>query len=608
MILKLVGVKLRNFRAYKEETYIDFGNFTTFVGKNDAGKSTILEALEIFFNNKIVVCEREDLSVNHDDEDQLIEITCLFQPFVGSLTIDTSSETTLESEYLLNDKKLLEIKKVFKATATKPKHSTYIVCNHPAEQDYHDLLSLKITELKNRAKQLGVEESTYDARSSVSIRKAIWLNLGDLKLEKVDLPVDKEDSKRIYDKLETYLPYYALFQSDRSSSDSDKEITDPMKVAIQKALQDVEAELQKVKDEVRKKAMETASKTLEKLKDMNSELANSLIPEFKTEPNFDSLFKLTINSDNDIPMNKRGSGVRRLVLLNFFRAEAERQLSEDEKASSIIYAFEEPETSQHPSHQKMLVEAFLNISRKPNAQVIMTTHTPAICGLLPINSLRLVDNENNRKVVKYNSDDVYEKIADMLGVLPEPFSSNAKALVLVEGKSDVVFLRHTANKLKEALYLDYTFEDKNIALVPIGGCGNLKHWTTQRIAEQFSIPWGILLDSDKGTEEENQNTSEIQKLRNKGIKAYTTRKREPENYIDIGCIREEVFSEPFSDTENVKDKINLAIKISKNDVLEKLWPKMTVDQIRSTEKYIDDDGNERFEFTEMIKDFLSMVN
>lgn len=127
MILKLVGVKLRNFRGYKEETYIDFGNFTTFVGKNDAGKSTVLEALEIFFNNKIIVCEREDLSVNHDDEDQLIEITCLFQPFVGSLTIDTSSETTLESEYLLNDKKLLEIKKVFKATATKPKHSTYIV-------------------------------------------------------------------------------------------------------------------------------------------------------------------------------------------------------------------------------------------------------------------------------------------------------------------------------------------------------------------------------------------------------------------------------------------------------------------------------------------------
>lgn len=606
--MKLVGVKLRNFRGYKEETYIDFENFTAFVGKNDAGKSTVLEALEIFFNNKIVVCEKEDLSVNHEDEDQLIEITCLFQPFADSLSIDTSSKTTLESEYLLNGENLLEIKKVFKATTAKPKHSTFIVCNHPSEKDYNDLLGLKITELKNRAKQLDINEVDYDARSSVSIRKAIWSNLDDLKLEKKDLLVDKEDSKKIFDKLVAYLPYYALFQSDRSSSDSDKEITDPMKVAIQKALQDVEIELQKVKNEVKKKAMETASKTLEKLKDMNSELANSLIPEFKTEPNFDSLFKLTINSDNDIPMNKRGSGVRRLVLLNFFRAEAERQLSESEEASSIIYAFEEPETSQHPSHQKMLVEAFLNISRKPNAQVIMTTHTPAICGLLPVESLRLVDSEDNRKVVKYNSDDVYEKIADMLGVLPEPFTSNAKALVLVEGKSDVIFLRQTANKLKEASYIDFTFEDKNIALVPIGGCGNLKHWITQRIAEQFSIPWGILLDSDKGTAEESHNTTQIQNLRGKGIKAYITRKREPENYIDIGCLREEVFSEPFSDTEDVKKKINSAIKMSENDVLEKLWPKMTVDQIRSAEKYIDNSGNERFEFTEMIKDFLSMVN
>ncbi|MFD2655783.1 AAA family ATPase [Gracilibacillus thailandensis] len=46
------------------------------MGKNDAGKSTIVEALEIFFNNSLIVCEREDLSVGA--EDQNIEITCIF--------------------------------------------------------------------------------------------------------------------------------------------------------------------------------------------------------------------------------------------------------------------------------------------------------------------------------------------------------------------------------------------------------------------------------------------------------------------------------------------------------------------------------------------------
>ena len=65
--MKLKELKLKNFRGYKEKICVEFENLTAFVGKNDVGKSTILEALEIFFNNKIVQCEREDLSVNHKD-------------------------------------------------------------------------------------------------------------------------------------------------------------------------------------------------------------------------------------------------------------------------------------------------------------------------------------------------------------------------------------------------------------------------------------------------------------------------------------------------------------------------------------------------------------
>lgn len=458
--MNLNSVKIRNFRGYKDEVSIKIDDLTTIVGKNDSGKSTILEALEIFFNNKIVVCEKEDLSINHSQGDELIEITCVFSPILESISIDASSKTTLKKEFLLNADGLLEIKKVFKASTAKPKPSTFIVCNHPSDENFNDLLTLKIKDLKQRANDLNIDKSKYDARSSVSLRQAIWKENDKLNLVTTDVPVDKEDLKKIYSKLETYLPYYALFQSDRSSSDTDKEITDPMKVAVQKALQEVEKELNVIKEEVRKKALDTANRTLNKLKDMNSELATSLTPEFKTEPNFDSLFKLTINSDDNIPMNKRGSGVRRLVLLNFFRAEAERQLSEDDQNSSIIYAFEEPETSQHPLHQKLLVEAFLEISKKDNAQVIVTTHTPAICGLLPLNSLRLVDKTDKVTLVRDSSDDVYKQIAEMLGVLPEPFGSNAKALILVEGKSDVIFLKHAAHKLKEGAYISNTFDEK----------------------------------------------------------------------------------------------------------------------------------------------------
>lgn len=52
--MRLIELKLRNFRGYKEETCISINDLTTFVGKNDAGKSTILEALEIFLIIKLL--------------------------------------------------------------------------------------------------------------------------------------------------------------------------------------------------------------------------------------------------------------------------------------------------------------------------------------------------------------------------------------------------------------------------------------------------------------------------------------------------------------------------------------------------------------------------
>jgi DNA repair exonuclease SbcCD ATPase subunit len=42
--MKIKKIKLENFRTYKDEISIEFNNLTVFVGKNDAGKSTILEA------------------------------------------------------------------------------------------------------------------------------------------------------------------------------------------------------------------------------------------------------------------------------------------------------------------------------------------------------------------------------------------------------------------------------------------------------------------------------------------------------------------------------------------------------------------------------------
>lgn len=53
--MRLTTLKLKNFRGYRGETVVGFDDLTAFVGKNDVGKSTILEALDIFSMTRTVL-------------------------------------------------------------------------------------------------------------------------------------------------------------------------------------------------------------------------------------------------------------------------------------------------------------------------------------------------------------------------------------------------------------------------------------------------------------------------------------------------------------------------------------------------------------------------
>ena len=50
--MRLKEFRIKNFRSYKDEVTVKFNDLTVFVGRNDIGKSSILEAMDIFFNDK----------------------------------------------------------------------------------------------------------------------------------------------------------------------------------------------------------------------------------------------------------------------------------------------------------------------------------------------------------------------------------------------------------------------------------------------------------------------------------------------------------------------------------------------------------------------------
>ena len=188
------------------------------------------------------------------------------------------------------------------------------------------------------------------------------------------------------------MPIYSLFQSDRKNSDSDDEVQDPLKEAVKEILHNtaIQETLSGVAEEVREKLQDVATNTLQKLKELDPDIADSLspvIPDVQSLKWQDVFKAVSISGDEDIPINKRGSGVKRLVLLSFFRGEVERRLKSGSN-TGVIYAIEEPETSQHEENQRKIVDALIKLSGMPNVQVILTTHSAYVVKQLQYNNLR----------------------------------------------------------------------------------------------------------------------------------------------------------------------------------------------------------------------------
>lgn len=146
--MKIESMKIKNFRSYREETVINFDDLTVLVGKNDIGKSTILEALDIFFNdgNGVVKIDKADLNIEaaKNDENEIIISVC-FSELPDTIIIDSSVETTLKSEYMLNSDGFLEVVKKYKNGG---KASVFIRAIHPTNIKCPELLLKKNADLK----------------------------------------------------------------------------------------------------------------------------------------------------------------------------------------------------------------------------------------------------------------------------------------------------------------------------------------------------------------------------------------------------------------------------------------------------------------------------
>ncbi len=390
--LKIRNIGIKGFRGYSNPIQIQVTDLLVFVGKNDIGKSTVLEALDIFFNDGkgSVKLDKEDINkANLAAGDDCIEISVEFEDLPTSIVIDATNKTSLADEYLLTEVGTL---RVIKRYPNAGKEKVFISAHHPTSPGCGELLIKKNSDLKKLLEDKGLE--CQDKTRNSELRKAIWNGNGDLERQTVEIEVAKIDSKNIWEQLKAYMPLYSLFQADRKNSDEDSEVQDPMRLAVREILSDatIQTALARVAESVKTRLDEVAAQTLAKLNELNPKIASSLnpqLPEASSLKWIDVFKNVAIAGDEDIPINKRGSGVKRLILISFFRAEAERR-QRDSGLPSVVYAIEEPETSQHPEHQRALISALIGLSKTARTQILLTTHSPEIVKKLEFQNLLLI--------------------------------------------------------------------------------------------------------------------------------------------------------------------------------------------------------------------------
>ena len=398
--VKIKSITVNRFRGYSKSVHIEVKDLCVLIGRNDIGKSTILEALDIFFNEGkgCVKIDKDDINKRCAEEgNDCIEIEVEFTDLPERIVIDSTNETTLIDEYLLSREGTLKVLKRYPAAG---KERVFIKAHHPVNPECKDLLQKKINDLRKILEERNLD--CPDRSKSAELRKAIWRGQPNLELEEVEIEVAKIDSKSIWEQLKSYMPIYTLFQSDRKNSDSDSEVQDPMRIAVKEIIEDpqIQQTLSNVAETVRNRLEDVAQRTLEKLTELNAAVASSLNPRLPelSELKWADVFKsVSIAGDNDIPINKRGSGVKRLILISFFRAEAERRLRTS-RLRNVIYAIEEPETSQHPDHQRSLIDALIRLSNANKTQVLLTTHSPEIVKRLQFEDIVLISDANPDKV------------------------------------------------------------------------------------------------------------------------------------------------------------------------------------------------------------------
>jgi hypothetical protein len=463
------------------------------------------------------------------------------------------------------------------------------------------LTALKEKQLLERCSSVGMETTrsgrgiTNRDRRERLRAKAIEEGI---ELETRELTMKTNDD--LWKRINGLLPGFVLFESDTRLGVGETGFQKEFRSVVQTAAQNsqvIEARRAFI-GAISSSLQQEVEKIFEKLRTHTDALERlTAKPEFL----WDKAFMLDILGKDhqgvEKSLDRRGSGLRRLLMVAFFEYLADRS---SEAQGEYVFAVEEPENCLHPGLQRDLAASFQQIAGR-GYQIIVTSHSPVFVGASPVDDLALVIRERGMARASQRPQLSLSVVAEQLGVEPCDQITGYGACVFVEGEDDVRFWEAAARKLKEAGHAEADFNDRRIGLVVCGG-DNLKHWVNRRTMRRLNRRFGVVVDSDRRTSEDQVPQRKLnwkEKCEEDGGVFHILRKREIENYIHPDAVRRARLSDQaYDDFTDMKERYG-------NNV-SRVFQDMSADEILSMDIY-QEDGLEHHELKEILQSFLSLT-
>lgn len=595
--MRITSISLKGFRAYRNETSIQLGAFSTIVGRNDSGKSSILHALDIFFNRSP---ELDDFTVGTTSNEP-IEITVRFEAIPEMIQIEDGIDTVLSEEQLLDENGHLAVKKIYQrwAGARPPGPEVRVIALDFIDENFQNLCSKNERDLNRLGDSYELDFSRA-GRGITNKSKRLALRERAQADGIIIQSIEYKISSELWNCLNRYLPTFSIFITDWRLSEEETGFQNPFKRMIEDATQDRPERLT-LEEYIEQYIDQEVAKIHSFLLTHTSEVHSLKVhPQFKWRDLVSFRIEVTDSDEIYVPLRKRGAGLRRLLMVAYFQYLAGKS-GEEGQLENFVFGIEEPETYLHPGAQHDLLKSLRSLAT--NNQVIITTHSPVFAGATEPSDLVWTKRVSGLVIITQGTGLDLEALTLDLGIEPSDQIYGYRACIFVEGQSDVDFITEIASKLKESSHLTHTLIEKQIGLIPVGGCPNLKLWINRRAMRSLSRKYGLFVDSDiecVGGCLSPEKQSWKEECEADGGIAHFTRKREIENYLHPEAVYRvtgrTVTIDDFSDVKNLLDSGCCG-----------LIRHMSADEILERDGWIDDEGIEHHELLEVLQRFLTLA-